>query len=356
MAKTERTLPETLEIDFIICDNSVNRYGWRLLVAGIDLGGFLKNPVCCVLHNTYMIPVGKWKNVRVEGEELKGTVEFDRNDEDAVKLYWKYKDGYMNAVSLNVLPIEETEDADLLLPGQKYATLTKSEMLEISLVTVPGQKNAVKLSTPDGNSYKLNLLTNNKTMAKDEKTVEQLQIELAAQRKLNAENLVLRHKERGVVQDGEIDSLKTLALDNYDTVSNMLEGRVKTESNKETESAESKAETLVTLHFDRGAITAGEKSIYKAYALNNYDGAKKELEAKQGKDGLQSFMQGIGNGNEQNQNQNNERAGWGYYDYFRKDPQALNLIKKNEPEKYKKLVADFEAESKALGIEVQSEE
>jgi phage head maturation protease len=355
MAKTERTLPEVLELDFIICDNSVNRYGWRLLVAGIDLTGFLKNPVCCVQHATYMIPVGRWKNLRVEGEELKGTVDFDRNDEDAVKLYWKYKDGYMNAVSLHVLPVEESEDAALLLPGQKSATLTKSEMLEISLVTIPGQKNAVKLSTTEMTEYKPNLLTTNKMDKKEEKTVEQLQQELKAQRQLNAENLVLRHQARGVVQDGEIDSLKTLAFENYETVSKMLDGRTKPEPAKqEGDTAEAKADALVALHFDRGAISAGEKPIYKAYALTNYDSAQKELSAKPGKEGLQTFMQGMGNGTAQPVN--NERAGWGYYEYFKKDPAALALMKKNEPEKYKKLVADFEAESKSLGIGVQPEE
>ena len=136
MAKKDRQLPEVLERDFIITDESVNRYGWRLLVGGVDLDGFIKNPVCCVQHSTWLIPVGKWKNVRVDGQELKGTVEFDRNDDEAVRLYWKYEDGYMNAVSLNVAPIEESDDAAMILPGQKYPTLTKSELLEISLVTI----------------------------------------------------------------------------------------------------------------------------------------------------------------------------------------------------------------------------
>lgn len=154
-----RELPAVLEHDFIITDESVNRYGWRLLVAGIDLAGFLKNPVCCVQHSTTMIPVGKWKNVRAEGQLLKGTVEFDRYDEEAVRLYWKYKDGYMNAVSLNIVPWEESDVKEQLLPGQTKATVTKCELLEISLVTIPGQKNAVKLSTPEGGEYKLSLLS-----------------------------------------------------------------------------------------------------------------------------------------------------------------------------------------------------
>lgn len=348
MAETKRKLPEVLEHDFTITDESVNRYGWRLLVAGIDLTGFIKNPVCCVQHATFMIPVGKWKNLRIEGQELKGTVEFDRNDDEAVKLYWKYTDGYMNAVSLNVLPVEESEESKNLIQGQTRPTLTKSELLEISLVTVPGQKNAVKLSTPEGNEYKLNLLTQAKKMSKDEKTVEQLQTELDAQRKLNAENLITIHKNRGVVADGEIDSIRELALSNYDATSKMLDARKAPEATGANQ-AEVLADTLLKLHFDRGAITEAEKAIYKPAAISDYEGTKRVLEAKAGKDGLQTFMQGMSSGN-QSQPGTDERSGWGYYEYYRKDPQALSLMEKNEPEKFKKLVADFEADSIKNGL------
>lgn len=344
MAENKRTLPEVLEIDFTITDESVNRYGWRLLVAGIDLTGFLKNPVCCVQHFTSMIPVGKWKNIRVEGEELKGTVEFDRNDEEAVKLYWKYKDGYMSAVSLNVIPVEESDEPKFLLPGQKFSTLVKSELLEISCVTIPGQANAVKLSTPEGKEYKLNLLTQNREMAKEEKTVEQLNQELEAQRKLNAENLVTIHKNRGVVADGEVESIKKLALADYQSTSEMLNARQVPKTEPTGDSAETLAEALVKLHFDRGAITEGEKAIFKGAATLDYEGTKKVLEAKTGKDGLQTFVQGLTNGgNPANTGTQGERAGWGYYEYFTKDPQALALMEKNEPDKHKKLVADFQA-------------
>lgn len=344
MAENKRELPKVLEIDFTITDESVNRYGWRLLVAGIVLTGFLKNPVCCVQHFTSMIPVGKWKNLRVEGQDLKGTVEFDRNDEEAVRLYWKYTDGYMNAVSLNVIPVEESEDSKLLLPGQKCATLVKSELLEISLVTIPGQANAVKLSTPEGKEYKLNLLTQNREMAKEEKTVEQLNQELEAQRKLNAENLVTIHKNRGVVADGEVESLKKLALVDYQSTSEMLNARQVPKAETTGDSAETLAEALVKLHFDRGAITEGEKAIFKGAATSDYEGTKKVLEAKTGKDGLQTFVQGLTNGgNPANAGAQGERADWGYYEYFTKDPQALALMEKNEPDKHKKLVADFQA-------------
>lgn len=341
MAKKERILPDVLSQDFVITDESVNRYSWRLLVGGIDLAGFLKNPVCCVQHDMEMIPVGKWVNIRVENGKLLGTVEFDPNDDLAIKLYWKYKDGYMNAVSLHVLPIA-WDDSDLL-PGQKYPTVTQSELLEISLVTVPGQANAVKLSTPEGEEFKLNLLTkSSKQMAKEEKTVEQLQSELEAQRKLNAKNLVAMHKMRGAVVDAEVDSLEKLAFVDYETTEKVLSAREVPAKAEQNTSGEALADALVKLHFDRGAITKDEQVAYKSFALSSYEACKKALEAKPGKDFVQSFVQGI-NSSSGTPAASDVRSDWDYYRYFKEDPQALSLMEKNEPEKHKKLVADFQA-------------
>ena len=306
----KRKLPEVLEHDFIICDNTLNRKGWRLLVAGIDTEGFLKNPVCVTQHHTWSTPIGKWKNIRVEGEQLKGTLEFDKNDEEAVKLYWKYQDGYMNAVSLHILPVEKSEAPVMLLPGQQYPTITKSELLEVSVVTIPGQKNAVKLSTPDGLDYKLNII-NQKEISmdkKDEKNteVEDLKKELQEQRKLNAENLVSLHAQRGVVQDGEKESLQKLAASDYGEVKKLLEARTPPEKKEETDEKKSEGKQL------------GEQV------------------------------------KEMFQNQKTETPAGGekmsFYDMFRKDPEGLAAMRQNDPEGYKKLEADFNAEAKKMNL------
>ena len=346
---SNRPLPEgALTLDFIICDNSVNRYKWRLLVSGIDTEGFMKNPVCCVQHNTWTVPIGKWLKIWVEGEQLKGTLEFDRNDDNAVMYYYKYVDGYMSAVSLNIIPLEESDDTNLMLPGQRYGTITKSELLEVSVVTVPGQKNAVKLSTQEGKSYKLNLLTNNsnqKNMAKEEKTVEQLNKELSALKQLNADMLVSMHKNRGVVVDSEVDTLKKLALDNFDDIKQMLEARLPITADETKTDAKQLAVALVELHSQRVGLSVDEKNMYTSAATLDYEGTKKALEARKGKDNVESFVAGMGVGKSQN-----ERADWTYLDYYKKDPEALSLMQKNDPDKFKKLEADFVEESRKMGI------
>lgn len=309
----ERKLPEVCEIPFIICDNSVNRYGWRLLVEGIDHTGFDKNPVCCVQHNTWSVPVGRWKDLKVNNGQLLGTVEFDRNDPDAVKLYWKYKDGFMNACSLNIMPVSESYDPADYLPGQSDCTITKSELIEVSLVTVGGQKNAVKLTTPEGNTYKLGIINKNQNqMAEEKKEVatsnpemESMKLELEASKKRNAKNLVLMHKTRGVVQDAEVEHLQKLAITDYETVELMLESR---------KPAETTATTTTTIE-------------------------------KEGKE-LENKVLEITSNKETTTKTANERDSWSYMDWFKKDPVALNLMAEKEPEKFKALELAFQNQAK----------
>lgn len=311
MLQEKRKLPDALEHEFVICDNTVNRKGWRLLVEGIDLTGFLKNPVCCVDHDIRMIPIGKWKNLHIQEHVLKGTLEFDRNDEDAIKLYWKYKDGFMSAVSLHVLPKEESVEPKMLLPGQKYATLILSEMLEISLVTVPGQKNAVKLTSPEGVEYKLNVITKEKTMYTEEKTTEirKLEEQLAESKKLNIQNLIQMHKQRGVIEEGELASLEKLALADYQETSKMLDARTAVQEKKPTTKIEDESKKL-------------------AIVMQNFAGGLGEIAPQ------------------------NERETWDYLNYYKKDPEALSLMQKEDPDRYKKLEADFLVASKKSGLAV----
>jgi phage head maturation protease len=312
---TPKMKQEDYKMNFIISDESLNRYKYRVLTDGIDLSEFEANPVAFLNHNTDMLSIGKWSNLKKENGKLTGMLEFDQTDELAVKIYNKYKNNYMRGVSIHFQAIEESDVEALLLPGQKYPTVTKCKLLEISLVSVPGNGNAVKLLALDGKEYQLNLITKTEKKmdtenSEDEKTIEQLKAELLTQKTLNADNLIALHRQRNVIADGEVDGLKKLAISDFDTIKSILEAR---ESKKaEPEKSESKP-------------GEGEKA-------------------------LQAFVQGMNSGSLAIQS--DERAKWSYLDYFKKDPNALELMAKSEPEKFNKLIADFEAESKALGVEV----
>jgi phage head maturation protease len=302
---SDRELPEKLEKRFVICDNTVNRKKWRILVDGIQLDGFLKNPVCCVEHNTWGASIGKWKDVHVEGDKLLGTLEFDRNDPDAVKLYWKYEDGFMSAVSLHVIALEESAEPEMLEVGQIYPTITKSELLEVSVVTVPGQKNAVRLSDAAGNDYKLNLISKQNRKMEENKNQEQatriaeLESQLSAEKAKKADMLVQLHMQRGAVQEGEVDSLTKLALADFDTVETMLNARtVEVKKTDDKPADDERARLAAAIE----KLNAGE--------------APKP----------------------------NEKDSWSYMEWLKKDYDGLLSMQKNEQEKYKALEAALHAD------------
>ena len=59
---------------FIISDESVNRYGYRILSRGMSTASFEKNPVVFYNHGTFSLPIGKGKNLQ---HEVDGTITLD---------------------------------------------------------------------------------------------------------------------------------------------------------------------------------------------------------------------------------------------------------------------------------------
>ncbi len=132
---------------FILSDETLNRYGYRVLTAGIDLTAFLKNPVMVFAHNTYRAPIGRWENLRIEDGKLLGDAVFDKECEEAQKLEAKVKQGIIKAVSIGFRVLEVSEEN--VIKGQRRPTVTRAELYEVSLVTVPGNPSAVKLEFPN---------------------------------------------------------------------------------------------------------------------------------------------------------------------------------------------------------------
>jgi HK97 family phage prohead protease len=133
---------------FIVSDESINSYGFRVLTAGIDTTRFLKNPVGLFNHSdewmddNYAGPIAKWSDLKIEGSQLLATAEFDVDDAKGKIIANKVDKGFLNAASIGFRVVETSEDPELMLPGQKYATVTKCQLIEISIVDIPSNENA----------------------------------------------------------------------------------------------------------------------------------------------------------------------------------------------------------------------
>ncbi len=145
--------------EVIISTEAVNSYGSRVLTAGIDLSQYERNPVLLWMHRRSWepgaMPIGRIENLRVEDGKLIGTPVFDHNDDFAKRIESKWENGYLRMASAGLEPIETTPDAALVLPGQTRETVTRSKLVEVSIVDIGGNDEALQLYGAEGRMLKL---------------------------------------------------------------------------------------------------------------------------------------------------------------------------------------------------------
>ena len=147
-------MAKKLEKRFVLTDESVNRYGYRVLTSGIqNLKAWQKNPVMLWCHfrdeggrNWDYKPIGHWEDVEINDKgELSAVPVFDLTDELSQTICSKVEEGTLNAASIGFRIIETSEDPSVLVKGQTRATVTKWDLMEASIVDIPANGNAVRL-------------------------------------------------------------------------------------------------------------------------------------------------------------------------------------------------------------------
>lgn len=139
--------------DVVISNSSVNSYGFRVLTSGIDIEQYNRNPIMLFMHNRpyrgdrneVMLPIGTLENLRVEADELIGTLKFDEVDDFSKTIKAKWDAGTLKMVSPGLEPKERSSDPIYILPGQRYETVTKSKLIEVSVVDLGANDDALAL-------------------------------------------------------------------------------------------------------------------------------------------------------------------------------------------------------------------
>jgi HK97 family phage prohead protease/HK97 family phage major capsid protein len=145
MTIIHKTVAERDGMDFVLSDETVDRYGDIIVAKGWDLKDFKKNPIALFGHQG-SFPIGNWTNVRVEGTKLIGTLVLAAagTSERINELISLVQQGILRAVSVGFRPIEnEPIDPKQPYGGQRY---TKSQLLETSLVSVPANPAALAIA------------------------------------------------------------------------------------------------------------------------------------------------------------------------------------------------------------------
>lgn len=128
-------------VSFVFSDDSIDRMGDTIDARGWQLDQFVKNPIALFGHDSASVEnvVGRARNVRVAGNKLVGDIEFAEAavNPNADVVFKMVKGGFLNAVSVGFVPLEwkPTKNGGI--------SFTKQTLLEISVVPVPANSNAL---------------------------------------------------------------------------------------------------------------------------------------------------------------------------------------------------------------------
>jgi HK97 family phage prohead protease len=131
--------------EFVLSDETRDRYGDIVMADGWQLARFRKNPVALYAHDSGGLPIGRWQNVRVEGKKLLGQLELAEAGTpaatpvvEAIRSLLDQK--ILRSVSVGFLPLEaEALDKENPWDGLR---VTKAELVECSVVPVPANPSA----------------------------------------------------------------------------------------------------------------------------------------------------------------------------------------------------------------------
>jgi HK97 family phage prohead protease/HK97 family phage major capsid protein len=133
-------------MEFVLSDNSADRIG-DVIEQNWNLAAFKKNPIALFNHDRDQV-IGGWEGVRVDGNRLLGKLKLAAEGTselvDTVRKLVAQK--FLRATSVGFMPLKKeklTDDASEFWGPFRYL---KSELLEVSLVSVPANSNAVALA------------------------------------------------------------------------------------------------------------------------------------------------------------------------------------------------------------------
>ena len=238
---------------FILCDSeTINSYGFRTDVKGIDLSRFEKNPVMLYQHDPEKI-IGRWEDVQVvealtEHIVLTATPVFDKDDPFAAEIARKVEDGFIKGCSMGMMVTEMSRTKGI-------DTATKSILLEASIVTIPADENALVVYADKDRKQKLSINEFNKLYysMENSKNTEPTAMEL----ELSDKNIQLQAK-----------------VDEQSETIEQLKAQIDTLNRDIAERDYHNAETAVDEYVKKGVLKENVKSIALAFYLQNPEDAE----------------------------------------------------------------------------------
>lgn len=322
-----------MEYKFIVNTENVNSYGYRIITEGIDITQYERNPVVLFMHHrsdryqpTGDEVIGRARLTK-EGDQLIAHITFDSKNAFASKIEQKVKGDFIRMCSMYADVIEASSDEALVKPGQKYETITKCKLIEISIVDIGGNDDAIRLSANNGTTPKIKLLNQ-----KSENTMSEFKsIALALGKSADSSELTVIEA---------VNSLK-LSLETEKTAT-------KEWKDKYIALQAQEATKMVDEAVSLGLIPEDLKDVQVKAFETDFDNQSvklskliKEKKEENETDGIQGA---IGAAVKLSKDNKNKITGDGKdsFDYLQKhDAVELSRIRSEEPQKYAQLVKSY---------------
>jgi HK97 family phage prohead protease len=274
----------------LVSSEKVNSHGFRVDLRGMDLDRFKANPVMLFRHNRDDV-IGRWENIRIEGNTLLADADFDINDPKAKEIAGKVERGYIKGCSISIY-INKVADED------KGMLITSSELMEASIVAVPADSNAILLYDKEGkNIVNFDAIKTEINNSLNKQIMEKKETELTA----HVADLTAKLAER----DKRIGALET-------QVQTLEKARV---------------ETLIDKAIAAKKIGADEKQTYVDLAQKDFAAVEKIIEKMRGVERVASQLSAT------SQQTATTTATWDELDKAGK----LAQLKADDPETFKRL-------------------
>lgn len=304
------------EDEYVLNDESVvNSHGFVLLNAAGRFERYNTNPVMLFNHESSNL-IGQMTGLRVEGTKLIGKAEYDEEDTLGAKCKRQAKKGILKGCSpgiiINAVELRVTPD------GEERVTVTDWELFEVSLVSVPSNRNALRLYTKQGD------------IIPDDRVKLSVEALLNINKPNNEMDKIILTAEAYIAL-----GLKSNEADGKSISAAIMELQSRAEkAEKELEEGRKlKATELVALAIKEGRITADKKESFEKLALADFDTAKATLEAIPARESLSgkvahsSGKTAIAD----------ERKDWTYLKWAKEDPEGLKRLKAEDPEAFEEL-------------------
>lgn len=310
--------------EFIVNTENVNEYGYRILTDGINTEQYMRNPVVLFGHiRGFSEPkrvVGRCVELKKQNNQLIAVVEFDKADKFAKEVAGKVERGFIRMASLYADVLETSAEAKLVLQGQTLETVTACKLIEISIVDIGGNDEALKLSK-NGQPVQLKKIKSKQQINMSLKTIA-----LAMGLKEDAESAAIVKA---------YNSLK-LAKKEAETKANGLETELKEVKDKEADSLIAKGVELGLIHEDFKETIKGAFGVdfekEKAKLTKLIEDKEVELKQDQTHQTIRDVV--LGGGKATNVKLT--------FDYLQKhEPEQLRKIRDEQPQEYARLAKEY---------------